>query len=278
MLIGSEVQERLGRLTLDFNQYGLDPFGVSREHLGLFYSFLGTIYKTYFRCRTYGIEHVPEEGRFITIGNHSGSLPVDGGMLLASMFFEREPPVHLHGMVEKFAQHWPFVSPWFNRVGQFTGLPEHAVNLLEADRALMVFPEGARGTGKLYKDRYTLVRFGTGFMRIALKTRSPILPFAFIGGEEALPAVYHAKTVAKLFGAPYWPVPPYLIPFPKPTPTAIHYGKPLFFEGTGNEKDEVIQDYVDQVRRSVADLIIEGRKKRGDSDIWDPITREAVSQ
>lgn len=249
------VQERLERLELPFNQYGMDPFGISRKHLGVFYSMLEVFYKEYFRVKCFGVENLPERGAAMLVGNHSGGLPVDGGMVLASLFFAPERPRHATGMVEKFAQNMPFVSEWFMRVGQLPGLPEHAVRLLQDGRVLMIFPEGVRGVGKLYKDRYRLVQFGTGFMRIALQTGAPIVPFAFIGGEEALPTVYHAKTLAKLIGAPYVPIPPYLLPLPLPLGCEIHYGKPMHFEGTGNEPDEVIEGYVEQVK-SVVDLLI----------------------
>ena len=262
MFVNAEVRDRVNQLDLPFNQYGLDPYGVSRDHLGLLYTALGVLYRDYFRVTSYGLENVPSDGRVMVIGNHSGSLPVDGGMVLASLFFEMERPRFCHGMVEKFAQHWPFLSPWFSRIGQLTGLPEHAVRLLEDDRSLMVFPEGARGTGKLWKDRYKLVRFGTGFMRLALRTRTPILPFSFIGGEEALPAVFHARPLAKLVGAPYWPVPPYILPIPKPVACQIHYAPPMTFKGDGTETDEVIQKYVDQVVDEIARLIQRGRDLR----------------
>ncbi|HFE46693.1 MAG TPA: acyltransferase family protein [Nannocystis exedens] len=250
-VISRDVAERLGRLNLPFDTYGMDPFGISKKHLGIFFSLLEVFYKHYFRVRCFGIENVPHTGRAMVVSNHSGGVPTDGGMLLASLFFEANPPRLAHGMVEKFAQTWPFVSHWFSRVGQLPGLPEHAIRLLRDDRILMVFPEGARGTGKLYKDRYQLVRFGTGFMRIALQTKSPIIPTAFIGGEEALPSIYHANTLAKLVGAPYWPVPPYLLPVPLPLPCEIHYGEPLVFEGTGNEADHVIEGYVEQVKHAI---------------------------
>lgn len=261
-LIDDEVRDRLGGVDVPFNAYGLDPFGISREHLGVFYTLLGRLYRDYFRVRTVGIQNIPDTGRAMVIGNHSGGLPVDGAMVLASLFFDHEPPRHGHGMVEKFAQYLPFVSEWFCRIGQLPGLPEHAVRLLEADRLLMVFPEGARGTGKLYKDRYQLVRFGTGFMRIALQTRSPVVPFAFVGGEEALPTVYHAKLLARLVRAPYWPVPPYLLPVPLPVQCVLVYGEPMVFEGDGSEADPVIEGYVAQVRERVAGLIDEGRALR----------------
>ena len=259
-LTSQAVQERLERLDLPFDRYGMDPYGISKRHLGLFFSFLEVFYRSYFRVRCFGIDHVPERGGAMIVGNHSGGIPADGGMVLASLFFDHEPPRLGHGMVEKFAQEWPFVSQWFSRVGQLPGLPEHAVRLLRDGRLLMVFPEGARGTGKLYKDRYQLVRFGTGFMRIALQSRAPIVPMAFIGGEEALPTVYHAKTLARLSGAPYWPVPPYLVPMPMPLPCEIHYGEPLRFEGTGNEADHVIDGYVERVRDAIERLIAQGRE------------------
>ena len=257
-----EAAERVERLEVPFNRYGLDPFGISKDHLAVFYTSLGLLYRHYFRCRTFGIEHVPARGRAMFIGNHSGGLPVDGGMLLSALFWEMDPPRHAHGMVEYFAQSWPFVSSWFSRVGQLPGLPEHAVRFLEADRVLMVFPEGARGTGKLYKDRYKLVRFGTGFLRIAMRTGTPIVPFAFLGGEEALRTVYHAPALARMLGAPYIPIPPWLVPLPLPFPCEIHVGEPMVFEGTGRERDEVIEGRVEEVRERIEGLIEAGREQR----------------
>jgi 1-acyl-sn-glycerol-3-phosphate acyltransferase len=258
------VRTRLDGLDLTFNRYGLDAFGISRAHLGALYTLLGRLYHQYFRVETHGIEHVPATGRAMIIGNHSGGLPVDASMALASLFFEPESPRHGHGMVEKFAQNWPFLSPLFSRLGQLAGLPEHAIRILEDERLLMVFPEGARGTGKLYKDKYKLVRFGTGFMRIALETKSPIVPFAFVGGEEALPVIYHAKWLAKLTGAPYWPVTPYVLPVPLPVPCQLYYGEPMHFEGTGHEADHVIDGYVQQVKQRIAGLIDHGRQIRSE--------------
>lgn len=260
--IDPEVSERVARLELPFNRYGLDPFGVSRPHLAQFFTLLAFFYRRYFRVTAYDIQNVPARGRVMVVGNHSGGLPVDGGMVMTSLLLEHEPPRLAHGMVEKFAQTWPIVSTWFSRVGQFPGLPEHAIRLLHDERLLMVFPEGARGTGKLYKDRYEMVRFGTGFMRLALQTQSPIVPFAFIGGEEALPTIYHAKTLARLVGAPYWPVPAYLLPVPLPIACQIYYGEPMTFEGDGTEPDEVIMGYVDQVRERIQALINRGREER----------------
>lgn len=261
-LIKQDVRERLERLDLPFNRFGLGPFGVSRDHLGLMYTALSRLYHDYFRVQTLGVQHIPDTGRAMLIGNHSGGLPVDAGMVSAAVFFEHEPPRHAHGMVEKFANKLPFTSSWFSRLGHLTGLPEHAVRLLEAERVLMVFPEGARGTGKLYKDRYQLVRFGTGFMRIALETGTPIVPFAFVGGEEAIPTIYHAETLARLVRAPYFPITWYGLPVPLPVQCWLLFGEPMVFDGDGSERDAVIEGYVDEVKQRIVELIEEGRRIR----------------
>ena len=258
----AEVEAAVENLEIPFNPYGLDRYGISRDHLVTFFSLLAPFYRHYFSVRVFGAEHIPDQGRTMVVGNHSGGLPVDGAMVLTSLLLELEQPRLGQGMVEKFANRWPFLSHWFSRVGQFTGLPDHAERLLEDDRCLMVFPEGARGTGKLYKDRYQLVRFGTGFMRLALATKTPIVPFAFIGGEEALPTIMHLDRLARLINAPYVPITPYLLPVPLPIPCQLFYGEPLNFDGDGTESDDVIFGYVDQVRTEIENLIERGRKWR----------------
>jgi 1-acyl-sn-glycerol-3-phosphate acyltransferase len=256
------VAERLHNLDVPFGPLGFDHFGISSRHLGVFYTLLEPLYRHYFKVEVKGLEHIPPCGRGMLIGNHSGGIPVDAGMIFASIFFGLDPPRHVHGMVEKFAQNLPFLSSLFSRIGQLTGLPEHALQILEAGRLLLAFPEGVRGTGKLFNDRYQLARFGTGFMRIALQTKSPIIPFAFVGGEEAMPVIYHAQPLADLIGVPYIPIPKHIIPLPKPEYCQIIYGEPLYFEGSGNERDVIIQGYVDQVKETIAGLIIEGRERR----------------
>lgn len=268
-----EVEAAVENLRLPFNRYGLDQYGVSRDHLVTFFSMLAPFYRHYFSVRVFGADNIPDEGRMMVVGNHSGGIPVDGAMILTSLLLDTDPPRLGQGMVEKFANKWPFVSHWFSRIGQFTGLPEHAERLLEEDRCLMVFPEGARGTGKLYKDRYKLVRFGTGFMRLALSTDTPIVPFAFIGGEEALPTIFHLKRLARLLKVPYIPVSPYLLPVPLPVPCQIFYGEPMEFDGDGSEADEVIIGYVEEVRDRIRSLIDRGREWRREALEQDIIGR-----
>ena len=260
--VDPEVDERTRALEIPFNVYGVDPFGISREYLTQFHSLLKWLYRTYFRVRVSGLENVPPRGRAMLVGNHSGGVAIDGAMVLASMLLEMNPPRLAQGMAEKFLAKLPFVSLWSSRCGQFTGLPEHAEQLLAAERLLMVFPEGARGTAKLYPERHSLVHFGTGFVRLAMKMKSPIVPFGFVGGGDAVPTIANAYKLGRLFGVPYIPITPYLLTFPLPVDLEIVYGAPLVFEGTGNEDDEIVQAHVDVVKEAIASLIAEGIARR----------------
>ena len=264
MADSDSIEARVERLELPFDRLGLDPYGVSKKHLVYFFKALSLLYRSYFRVQAFGLENVPARGRAMLVGNHSGGIALDGAMVVASMFLEMDPPRLAQGMAEKFINRLPFAGSLSWRMGQFTGLPEHAIRLLEDDRMLMVFPEGARGTAKLYKERYSLVNFGTGFMRLALQTRAPIIPFGFLGGGAALPTVTNLYKLGRLFGVPYIPVTAHLLPLPLPAKMEVHYGAPMYFEGTGSEDDQTITGYVDQVKAVVAGLIERSRQERFD--------------
>jgi 1-acyl-sn-glycerol-3-phosphate acyltransferase len=253
-----DIDSRAKRLELPFNRFGVDPYGISRKHIAWGMRFFEPLYRWYFRVKVFGAENVPARGRAMLVGNHSGGIAVDGAMVIAAMFFELEPPRLAQGMVEKFINQFPVASLWASRTGQFTGIPEHAVRLLEDDRLLMVFPEGARGTAKLYKERHSLVGFGTGFLRLALKTRTPIIPFGFLGGGEALPTISNAYSLGKLLGVPYVPITPYGLAIPLPVGMQIHFGAPIVFGGTGDEEDGVIAPWVDEVKAKISSLIQTG--------------------
>ncbi len=262
LFISEEVWQRVLKLEIPFNSCGVDPYGISRTHVARGMSFLEFFYRKYFSVRVHGIQNVPPRGAGMLVGNHSGGVAIDGAMIIASCFFELDPPRLAQGMIEKFINRLPFASQWTNRTGQFTGLPEHAAQLLQNGRLLMTFPEGARGTAKLYTERYSLVSFGTGFMRLALAAKAPIVPFAFLGGGEAVPTILNSQTLGSLMGAPYVPITPYLVPLPLPVELDIYYGEPMHFEGNGNEADEVIAAYVEQVRNRIAGLLQTGLDAR----------------
>src|SRR2546425_2801336 len=255
-----DIAARVDRLELPFDARGVDDYGVSKWHLTVLFRALSFLYRNYFNVRCPGTDPVPPRGRVMLAGNHPGGTARDAAMVIASCFWERAPPRLAQGMAEKFINRLPFASTWTSRCGQLTGLPEHAQRLLESERLLLVFPEGARGTAKLWKDRYSLVDFGTGFMRLALRTKSPIVPFAFLGGGDAIPTVTNLYKVGNLLGLPYLPVTPWLLPLPRPVGLSVHFGEPMRFEGSGAEDDDTMHRRADDVKARIADLLARVRR------------------
>ena len=260
--IDPEVAARIEALDLQFNRFGVDPFGIDKEELARSVSAFAWFYRFYFKVDVYGLDNVPKRGRGILVGNHSGGVAIDGMMAMGSMLLDAQPPRLPHAMIDKFIHEFPGASQFMARTGQFTGNPDQAKRLLRAERLLLVFPEGARGTAKLAKDADSLVDFGTGFMRLALETKAPIVPFGFVGGGEALPTVMNLKRLGRILGVPYIPVTKWGLLIPKPTRFQLLYGQPMTFEGSGHERDEVVHAMVGQVKERIADLIRQGRALR----------------
>ena len=233
------IEERVNRLELPFSAAGVDPYGVSKQYVAFCFRVMEAIYRRYLGVTVFGVSNIPKRGRAMLVGNHSGGVALDAAMVLStSCFLEMEPPRLAQGMAEKFINRMPFASILASRTGQFTGLPEHAARLLEDDRLLVVFPEGARGTAKLYKERYSLVDFGTGFMRLALKTRTPIIPFAVLGGGEGtIPTIMNAYGLGEAVrGCRICRSRRGCCRCRDRFTCEIHYGEPLIFEGTGGEE------------------------------------------
>lgn len=260
--IPPDIDARVEAIEIPFNKHGLDPYGTSKDALKGALRPAAWLYRKYMSMSVFGTEHIPKRGRAMLVGNHSGGVALDGALIWTSLMLELSPPRLAHGMAEKFLNMAPFASQLTNRTGQLTGLPEHAIRLLEDDRLLMVFPEGARGTAKLYKERYSLVRFGTGFMRLAMQTNTPIVPVAFLGGGEAIPTIHNSKLLGKMTGAPYVPFTPWIVALPRPASCQIYYGQPMEFDGSGNEADEVILENVDRVKRRIRGLLDQGIERR----------------
>jgi 1-acyl-sn-glycerol-3-phosphate acyltransferase len=263
--IDKEVSEAIDRLEVPFNSIGVDPYGISKKDLRLWGTITAAFYRWYFSVTTRGIEHVPPRGRALLVGNHSGGIAIDAAMVVMSCLLEMDPPRLAQGMAEKFINRVPFMNEWASRTGHLTGLPEHAERLLQDDRLLLVFPEGARGTAKLFRERNSLVEFGSGFVRLALKTKSPVVPFAVLGGGEAFPTIANAYALGRAFGAPYLPIVAYGLPVPLPAKIEIEYGSPMHFEGTGNEEDAIVHRHVDRVKEVIAGMVDAGaRRRRGE--------------
>ena len=259
----SEVRDRVDRLEIPFGDFGIDPYGVSKKDLVWAFTPFAWMYRHYFRVKAHGAENIPRRGRAMLVGNHSGGIALDAAMVLTCALMDLDPPRLAQSMIEKFINRMPFGSSWSSRTGQFPGLPETAIRLLKDDRLVLVFPEGARGTAKLFPERHSLVDFGTGFMRLAMQTQAPIIPFGFIGGGEAIPTVFNAYALGRVLGVPYLPFTPWGAPLPLPVRLGVYFGAPLRFEGTGREEDQAIQANVDKVKEAIASLITRARAERG---------------
>jgi len=261
------VDERLAAVPAQLNEYGFDPWGLRPASLRHAAIPILLMYERYFRVETEGIESVPQ-GRALLIANHAGQLPFDAVMIGCAMLMEAEPPRIVRGMTEYWVSELPFASVWAARGGGVAGTPLTCREMLEAGESVLAFPEGVRGMSKLYAERYQLQRFGTGFMRLALETRTPIVPVAVVGSEEQQPGLANAKPLARLLRLPAFPITPtfpWLGPlglFPLPVKYHIYFGAPMQFQGSANEDDAAIERRVEQVRTAITGLLERGRRER----------------
>lgn len=241
--LGETFASRLERVPSQFGEANVDPFGLDPEWAKYGVYVAALLHRYYFRTEVFGIENVPK-GRVLIVGNHSGQVPIDGALLGASLFLDAEPPRIVRAMVEKWSQTLPFVSVIFPRVGQVVGTPENAKRLLEQGDAVVVFPEGARGISKPYSQRYKLEDFSLGFVRLALETKTPIVPVAIVGGEEQYISVGNFESIARFLHMPSLPIlPQLLLPFgflPLPTRYKLHFGRAVLLEGDPDDDDAVI--------------------------------------
>jgi len=265
--VPDRIRSRMNRIGVDVGPMGVDPFGFEPSMAKYAATPVEQLYRKYFRVIPNGIENVPE-GRVLLVANHSGQLPFDAMMIGAALFLDRDPPRFVRSMIEKWIPRLPYVSVLMARIGQIVGTPDNCRRLLNSDEAILVFPEGARGISKTFDRRYQLGRFGTGFMRLALETNTPIVPVAVVGAEEQAPAIYDAKPLAKFLGMPAFPITPtfpLLGPLgllPLPTRYRIYFGEPIKFEGHGDEEDEIVQKQIDRVKREIKTMIDRGLSER----------------
>jgi 1-acyl-sn-glycerol-3-phosphate acyltransferase len=263
-----ELAERMRNAPLRLNEYGYDPFGLSVAQARRLLLPAAVLYRYYFRVETHDIEKVPT-GRVLLIANHAGQVAYDGAMLTVAMLLAAEPPRLARGMGEYFLWKVPWMGTSAARIGTLVGTPRNCVSMLEADECVMVFPEGARGANKPFRQRYQLQRFGHGFMRLALETQSPIVPVAIVGSEEQQPGLVNLTKLAHEVGLPSLPITvtfPWLGPLgialALPVKYQIHFGDPLRFEGHPQEESDAVQEKVGVVRRAISDLLARGRRER----------------
>jgi 1-acyl-sn-glycerol-3-phosphate acyltransferase len=249
----------LGEYTVD--EFGHDPDLV--EHV--LAPLLRPLYRHWWRVEVRGLEHVPDEGPALVVGNHAGTLPFDAMMVQLALLDEHPARRSLRVLAADLAFTLPVVAPLARKSGNTLACAEDAERLLEAGELVGVFPEGYKGLGKAWRDRYRLQRFGRGgFVGVALRTGAPIVPVAVVGSEEIYPMVLNLRRVARLLGFPYFPVTPTfpllgpLGAIPLPSKWVIEFCPPIPTADLGREAmldPMVVFDLTDQVRDTIQQTV-----------------------
>lgn len=257
-LVSKDLDEQLDKIEKPVGTLGYDPWGFNKDTSKVVFSLFASVYHKYFRVETNGIEHVPAKGPVLIIANHSGQLPIDGTLIAYAVANRNKHPRYPRAMIERFFPTVPFLGNFLNQLGAVLGDPINCARMLENDEAVIVFPEGVRGSGKLFKDRYQLQRFGSGFVHLAMKHNTPIVPVGVVGCEESIPAIANIKPLAKMLGVPYVPV---ALPFVFPSKVILSFGKPIYFENEDLTEEQVTRR-VEKVKTSINGLIAKGLEQR----------------
>jgi 1-acyl-sn-glycerol-3-phosphate acyltransferase len=224
-------------------------------------------YRYWFRCEVEGIENVPPSGGGLLVSNHSGALPPDAAMIAKAIKEEHPHPRPLNITVEHFFKGYPGFSMLIPKIGCVAAHPANVQRLLfDEQQLVLVFPEGRKGTEKLFKDRYKLRRFGRGgFVEAAMRSRTPIVPVCVVGAEEAAPIFAQVKALQRLTGLLYFPITP---TFPHggplgmlgylPAKFKIRFLEPIHFEEEGMHEDKaLVQTVAHEVRSRIQENLFE---------------------
>ena len=262
-----ELEERLAdvlaflrrRLTGEFevDDFGFDPELTDTVLMGL----ARPLYKRWFRVEVRGIENIPDEGGALVVANHSGAIAIDS--LMTAIAVHDEHPRHrfLRMLGADLVFGVPFLGELARKSGATLASNQDAERLLGRGELVGVWPEGFKGIGKPFSDRYKLQRFGRGgFVSAALRTKTPIVPCAIVGAEEIYPILGNMPAVARLLGlpnAPITPTWPWLGPLglvPLPSKWLIEFGAPVATDSFGAHAAEdpmLVFDLTDQVRQTI---------------------------
>jgi 1-acyl-sn-glycerol-3-phosphate acyltransferase len=242
--------------------YATDEFGFDpdlTDHLLL--PLLRPFFQKWFRVETQGLEHVPDVGGALVVANHSGTLPADALMTMVALRDDHPAQRRLRLLGADLVFDLPFLGTMSRKMGTTLACNEDAERLLTEGEVVGVFPEGFKGIGKPFRERYTLQRFGRGgFVTAALRTGKPIIPCAIVGAEEIYPMIANVKTAARLLGLPYFPITPtfpLLGPLgllPLPSKWLIAFGEPIETASYGPAAAEdpmLVFNLTDQVRENI---------------------------
>ncbi len=276
-LLESDYYRRTwGRAGLRAHAEEVDDFGLDPDFEQRLRPLLEFLFKRYFRVETRGIDNIPAHGRAVIVANHSGTLPLDGVMLREALREHHPASRDLRWLAEDFIFYLPFIGVAMNRIGAVRACQENAQRLLATDHLIAVFPEGEKGIKKLFTQRYQLQRFGRGgYIRLCLRTKSPLIPCAIVGAEETNPMLYRLENASRLFGLDYVPITPtfpWLGPLglvPAPTKWRITFGEPIELDGYGPEAadDHVLIGRLSERVRTAISSMLDG-SLRARRSIW----------
>lgn len=254
-------------------EYEVDEFGFDQELTEeVVAPALRPLYRKWFRVEMHGLEHVPDKGGALIVGNHSGAVAMDAAMLQLGLLDDHPARRHLRLLGADFVFKTPLLGEYARKTGATLACNPDAERLLNAGHLVGVFPEGFKGVGKPVWDRYKLQRFGRGgFVSAALKTGVPIIPVSIVGAEEIYPIIGDIKPLARLLGLPYFPVTPtfpWLGPLgavPLPSKWHIEFGEPIETTDMADHADDPMEIFnlADQVKESIQQTIYKLLEKRG---------------
>jgi 1-acyl-sn-glycerol-3-phosphate acyltransferase len=269
-LAGVFVRLRMIGTAESVDEFGYDPAFHARV-----LPLVRLLYQRWWRVELSGIEQVPASGRLMLVGNHSGALfPWDGVMIAEALRADHPSGGRLaRPLVEDFVYQMPFLGPYLARAGLVRASAANARRLLTHEQAVIVFPEGAKGLGKYYRDRYRLQRFARGgFVALALRTRTPLVPVAVVGGEEIHPVLARWQWLARGLDLPYFPVTP-TFPWlglwgliPLPTKWHLVFGTPIDLaaeHGPDAHRDELLVNRLtEEIRERMQRMVVAALAER----------------
>lgn len=253
-----------------------DAFGRDEAFVEMFRPLFQFLYYEYFRVDAKGIKHVPTRGRAMIVANHSGMLPYDGAMIHLALFNKHPTSRIVRFLVDDFAFRLPLLGNFLKRMGGVPASRENATDMLAKGELIAIFPEGVKGVGKLYDERYELRPFGHGgFVKLAMRTKTTIIPTAVIGAEEIHPIIAKSETLAAPLGIPYFPFTP-TFPWlgmlglvPLPAKLKIIFGKPVSFARakiSDAENEMLVKKKTEEIRHTIQTMLTKALSKR--KSIW----------
>uniref|UniRef100_UPI003D8F53EB lysophospholipid acyltransferase family protein n=1 Tax=Gordonia sp. B7-2 TaxID=3420932 RepID=UPI003D8F53EB len=255
-------------------EYEVDEFGFDPHFTeAVWFPAVRQVYDKWFRVEVTGIENLPVEGGALLVANHAGTLPIDAMMTSLAVRDNHPTGRYLRLLAADMAFEAPAISEVARKVGATVACNNDADRLLRAGELTAVWPEGYKGIGKLYKDRYKLQRFGRGgFVTTALRNAAPIIPVSIVGSEEIYPMLADLKPLAKILGLPYFPITP-IFPLlgplgmvPLPSKWHIHFGRPIetgSYDESSADDPMVVFDLTDHVREEIQQTLFRMLSRRG---------------